>query len=403
MGILDIFRGSKDERIARRLIAELRRLGDIRRLEYSAADGLILSFEDEDKRSGTLSLHNLRHELDRAAKSEHDAIYERYARCSTLEASEVVTVYSDVRGSLGILLKDATYPGYIELMNRVDLGATKPDPLVWRPVVADVVACVVQEKASSLTFVKQSDLETWQVDASQVFEDALANLQARGMEVHVVQHCHGFLAQDSFIAARLLCTEKFTGITLQGLPVAVVPDRDTLFITGSEDEEGIASLAGLVNRQLVEASRHISMRPLVLTAEGWREFEPPESARVAFGNAIRTFEGNNWAAFRSLYEKDLSERGEDIFVAQLSVYEDNGTGEYFTSTVWSKGVDTILPRAERVHFFEGENSPLRVALWPDVIRVMGGGMQQLEDVPLRYRVNDFPTSEQLVAMGARQI
>jgi hypothetical protein len=403
MGILDIFRGSKDERIARRVIAELRKLGDTRRLEYSANDGVILAYEGGEERSGTLGLHNLRHELDRADKSEHDEIYQRYASGLTLEASKVARAYSDVRDTLGVLLKDLNYPSYIELMNRVELGATKSDPLVWRPVVADVIACVVQENVNSLAFVKQSDLETWQVDAGQVLEDAVANVRAREMEIHAIENCHGVLAQDSFIAARLLCTEKFSGLSLNGLPVAVIPDRDTLFVTGSEDEDGIASLSRLVNRQLVEATRHISMRPLVLTAEGWREFEPPQTAHAAFGNAIRVFDGNNWAAFQALYEKDLKERGEDVFVAQLSVHEDKSSGDCFTSFVWPRGVDSIFPQADRVHFFEDDSTPLRVAFWPEVVRVMGSEMQRQPDLPIRFRVNAFPTSEQLVAMGARQL
>jgi hypothetical protein len=69
--------------------------------------------------------------------------------------------------------------------------------------------------------------------------------------------------------------------------------------------------------------------------------------------------------------------------------------------VWSKDVDSILPVADYVHFYEGENKPTRVAAWADVMRVMGTSMQKLDGLPVRYRVNAFPNAEQMVAMGAK--
>jgi hypothetical protein len=70
-------------------------------------------------------------------------------------------------------------------------------------------------------------------------------------------------------------------------------------------------------------------------------------------------------------------------------------------TVWSKEVDTILPLADRMYFYERENEPLRVTLWADAIRVMASAMQPVVGLPPRCRVNSFPSAEQMVAMGAR--
>jgi uncharacterized protein YtpQ (UPF0354 family) len=401
VGILDLFRGSPDERVAKRFIEELRKVGEKRRLEYDAGERLIVCYDEEGNRSGTLSLHNLQHELDRSAKQEHDEIFRRYALGSINGGHS--KNYAEVQPSLGILLKDASYPEFIALLQRVEVSALKPNSLIWRPLAADVIACCVVDGPNSISFVKQSDLEDWGVDADQVFEQAVANLRALPMEFHALENCYYVLAQDSFIAARLLCAERFAEVPLKGLPVAVVPDRDTLFIAGSEDDEAIKALSNLVNRQLVEANRHISTKPLVLKDGRWQEFQPRDGARAAFDNASRTFAVNTWAAFHALYEKDLQAREEDVFVAQLAVFEVEGTGECFTSAVWSRDVDTILPLAERVHFFDTEDETIRAASWPDVVRVMGAAMQQLEGLPFRYRVNQFPTSEQFVAMGARQV
>ena len=42
MGILDLFRGSKDERIAKRVIAELRAAGEKQRMEFAADEDAII-------------------------------------------------------------------------------------------------------------------------------------------------------------------------------------------------------------------------------------------------------------------------------------------------------------------------------------------------------------------------
>jgi hypothetical protein len=401
--ILDFFRGSKNERIAKRLIEEFRALGEMRRTEFDAAEALVYLLGDDGKRVGTVNLYHLRHELERSPKSEHDAIYRRYGSGALAVGEDRPENFEQVRGRLGILLKDATYPAFLDLLNRVEHGAEKEDPLVWRLIAADVIACCIDENDSGLHFLKQSDLHRWKVDAEEVFAQAITNVRSRDFERGSSGSAHFFNAPDSYIAARILCEEQIRALPLRGLPVAVVPDRDTLFIVGSEDEEGLAALARLVARQLTEASRHITARPLVLTPQGWREFEPPASSRSAFGNVARQLDGSRWDDYASSLEKDLAARGEDVFVAKLSVLEKAGEEAYFTSIVWSKDVDSILPVADRVHFFEAEREPIRVASWADVMRVMGSVMQKMDGQPERYRVNAFPSSEQLVAMGARVV
>jgi hypothetical protein len=74
---------------------------------------------------------------------------------------------------------------------------------------------------------------------------------------------------------------------VRGQPVAVVPDRNTLFVSGSEDEEGLAGLAIMVEQQLKEANRHISARPMVLTRDGWQRFDPLASVQKSFALSAR--------------------------------------------------------------------------------------------------------------------
>ena len=65
---------------------------------------------------------------------------------------------------------------------------------------------------------------------------------------------------------------------------------------------------------------------------------------------------------------------------------------------WPKGPVTLLPRAERV-VLGGEDQALVMARWEKVAEVAGDLMTPLEVYPERYRVEGFPTAEQLAAMG----
>lgn len=371
-------------------------------MSFIEGEDVIAVLDDDGKRVSTWFLSNLRHELDRTPESEHEGVFKRFLD-GIGEAGARSRTYSDVRPHLRVLLKDQSYPSYINLVNRVEMPGEEGSPVISRSLAADVIACCIEETASSLNFITERDVKEWGVTAEQALDDAFANIRALTIEFHEVNGARFVLAQDSFIAARLLCEEQIRALPLQGMPVAVVPDRDTLFVVGSEDAEGLSKLAGLVRRQLTEASRHVSPRPLMLTSQGWGEFVPPEPSRMAFANIARQYDSASWNEYKRFLERDLEQRGEDIFVATLNVYEINDTGEVFTCITWSRDVDSIFPEADRVCFFDSIDETIRVAAWVDVFRVMGAEMVRMEGLPPRYRVREFPTPEQLLSMGAKLV
>jgi hypothetical protein len=195
----------------------------------------------------------------------------------------------------------------------------------------------------------------------------------------------------------------FAGLQVKGELIAVVPDRDTFFLADSDDLQTVASLARLAQRQLEAGERIITALPFVLREGRWQVYELPEAARSLFSNVALQFRAKNWSHFKEVLEKNLRNRGQDIFVATLTVREEPNVDLQHSMAVWSKGVDTILPVVDRVHFYEDDLQTTRVAAWADVVRAMGTTMLQEGGLPERYRVRSFPNAEQLVAMGARVV
>lgn len=160
--ILDLFRGSKEERIARRYMKALREAGETRRMVHVPAERLVAVLDEQGKRSQIAFLGNLEREISGAAETEHEAIYRRYAASSMETAAEKgATDYAAIGPTLRILLKDETYPAYIALQTQADLPEGKFAPHVYEHIVGDVIACCVEELDNGLRFVTQADLVNW--------------------------------------------------------------------------------------------------------------------------------------------------------------------------------------------------------------------------------------------------
>lgn len=68
VGILDLFRGSKGERIARRYIKALRDAGEIRQMVHVPAERVVAILDEDGKRSQIAFLGNLEREISRASE-----------------------------------------------------------------------------------------------------------------------------------------------------------------------------------------------------------------------------------------------------------------------------------------------------------------------------------------------
>jgi hypothetical protein len=74
--------------------------------------------------------------------------------------------------------------------------------------------------------------------------------------------------------------------------------------------------------------------------------------------------------------------------------------------VWSKGVVTLLPRSERVVFFDDDQPETHKAVadvdWAIVMLHCAPLLKDAGYTPARYLVESFPTAVQLEAMKAAQ-
>lgn len=275
-------------------------------------------------------------------------------------------------------------------------------PVSWRPLGEVLAVALVQDTPDAMRYVPPEELERWGITFDQAHADALSNLRRRGMEplTPVVPGACALSTNDSYGASRLLLAEVVRRCEVRGEPVVLVPNRDTLLITGSREAEGLLKVAQ-VAQLAIQVPRPVDGRALRLTNEGWKPFlpEPGSPSRSILQKLAVTSLARDYQEQATRLEQQHAQEGTDIFVAGY-IPESDEHGRSFGQSVWVSGIDTLLPRADVVLFMDAELGPkappVAVVRWDLVVRDAGLLlMPELDMYPERYRVTGFPSKEQL--------
>ena len=235
----------------------------------------------------------------------------------------------------------------------------------------------------------------------EAMEAAKANLaETSRMYSKISDSLVSFLSGDSYDVGRILLTDQIRDMGLSGRPVAMVPNRDSAYVTGEDDEAGLAMLAALAAPGLEESYR-LSGIPLVLDGDIWVDWMPPPdhpSYRTFRDLELKTL-GPLYAEQKQLLEAIHERDGTEVFVASFSVVEKPGE-ELVSYCVWGEGVEVLLPVTQKVVFVrEGGGGPVALGSWERVREVVGDLLEPTELYPARFRVREFPDEAALAEIG----
>jgi uncharacterized protein YtpQ (UPF0354 family) len=149
-------------------------------------------------------------------------------------------------------LADRVYPMLKPLELLVEVRERKLPMLVYREFLADLMIAYVIDEGRSVAFVNEDHLETWDVTAQNLHDQAINNLRARTYEqVDFVstgvgeQRLFIFNSRDGYDATRLLLTDILTEWTKQvpGNLVIGIPNRDFLVAFSDADGDILRNIA----------------------------------------------------------------------------------------------------------------------------------------------------------------
>ena len=131
--------------------------------------------------------------------------------------------------------------------------------------------------------------------------------------------------------------------------VAVLPNRGTLMVTGTESVGGLKVMADLLEKE-TDQPRPITSVLFRREDEEWHPWLPPADhpTYASFKLAATRSIGGEYHEQKEVLEKLYAAKGDDVFVASFSAAEHKATGELASYCVWSKGVPSLLPKTDQI-------------------------------------------------------
>jgi hypothetical protein len=380
---------------ARMLMAEIRRAGVTQKLDYDPDEFKITVGEGETLHF--LSMGNAYDEYRRAARAARRKILARWARLSL--PRETPKSFADVRPNLLPRIRDRSQ--YDRITMQLKLQGMKPPAYAYRVIAEHLALGLVHDMPESVAEMPKDQFEAWGVPLDEAFAIAIENIDRMSQRPfeRIAAGIYMSPYRDNHDAGRLMLTSRIRRLSVRGSPVAMVPNRDTLIVTGADDPGGLGLMAKITEAAL-EEPRPISGIPVWLDDDVWRPFVPDEDHPifVPFGRLRVMSIASDYSAQKQLLDALNAKTEEDVLVESFTVIEHTESGNLSSYCTWKRGVKTLLPRTDSVVLVnpDAKDEPVVARVdWDRMARVVGSKMEQVAMYPPRYRVDSFPTAEEI--------
>jgi len=350
-----------------------------------------------------ISTTNLYAEYLKTPPAERATAIARVAASFSGSHDESADKLETVRGQLLPAVRAGMYFDYALQMKATD--EPPKDAAVFAPIGEVTGAGIAVDREASMMIATQKQLETWGVTLEQAMEIATKNLAANGVPFREVQPgLWTSPAHDNYDSSRIFLYEEIAKLKLRGTVVAVIPNRDTLYLASADDGKALLAMADLADKAS-EEPRPIHTVPLCLTGRTWKDCEPGPTPEVK-----RRMHALATTGRQSLYaeqKEPLQERlGDDVFVASYTVVQTRDGTQVASYATWTKTVPTLLPHADFIGFIELDGTepdlkPNMIGMvpWDRVMKLLGARLRPDGRSPPRWSTGDyFPTKAELASL-----
>lgn len=314
-----------------------------------------------------------------------------------LKGTSLPHEFSDAKANLLPVLR------HVSGLENVLVEAQKTPPkTVWeefpmRRFSPDLAVGIAFDTEHAVQHVGEEHLARWGKTVDQALEVAIDNLRDRSPS-RFAPHAPGLYVSrygDYYDATRILLPELAWQLPLRGAPVAMVPNRAVLLMTGDADEEGMAALVATAEQVLLEDSRPLGSEMFRLEDREWKVWHPDGASGDRLHNLQLRVRAADYASQKQALERVLQQKGEDIFVATYSVVQRDGSPRFHSLSVLTKGADSLLPKTDVLALHDLEAKETITVSWSDFERIAGRLLDPQPQELQRYRVTGFPTDIEL--------
>lgn len=395
-----LFGSSKRDQFAERLMHRVKQAGENREIRYEK-QAYQFSFFDQGELAGVANLGNIFREYDRLPENEQEAYLGQITRAILSHHKSIPEEFEDARPDILPIVRSRAYLEIGNLERR--LRGEQPAEFTSTIVGDHLLALPIFDLPEAMRTIDADRMNQWGRSIYELMEVALENLDEMVAAVTAINdRVFLFRNQDHYDASRLLLTDRIRQLDVQGLPVAMVPTRDCLIVTGDEDEIGLQLMHELVG-QYIHDPRPISLTPCRLTDEGWETWLPPFGHPQHDAFCELHLQGHS-AEYREQHEAievGFAQTGQEGFVANYYLHRDLKTRQLHSYCVWPECPHALLPKSDVVVFMDSSHmKPLASGTWEVVQAALGSQMEDLKTYPPRYRVLGFPSEEALRQIGS---
>ena len=349
----------------------------------------------------TVFLGNVYANYCSASRSERQSLIAEFvaAAASIPGLPSIPSDFASVKPSLMPVIRDASYFSMVRLMNSKN-GKDDPEvEVLVKHLAGGLVVGLAYDTELNITSINRNSFEQWGVSLEEAFKTAKDNLWERTDPERIAGQAGVYWGQwaDSYDSSRILLTELIYRLSVDGDPVAFVPNRDQFWVTGTNDLAGLTAILKGGAESHFKQGHPLSPDLYVLVDGTWKVFVPEDqSLRDLWMTIKRRRDALDYSQQQQLLNEIHEIQKIDVFVASYKIYE-RKDGSAYSACVWSNGVDSSLPQAENIAFLvDIENQEHFMVPWEAAASVVGSLLEQEADLtPVRYRARHFPSAEQL--------
>jgi hypothetical protein len=392
MGFFDrlLKRPPSPDQFARMLIERLRASGETGPINYDSE-----RFGLRKSNDWMFFLNNFYQQHQRLPKAEHENLIRSFLTTWHTSGLKAPQDFADATADLLPALRPR---GYLEIDVHRATDNFRSNVNIPHQVIADhLVATLVYDLPQSMMLVNSELLDQWGVTFYEAMEIAKDNLHQNTRQFAKAGDMYAVVSGDGYDATRLLITDFIRRLEVASDIITMVPNRDTLYVCGSDDVAGLEMMVNLTKENF-QHERNISGMGFQLVEDEWELWMPPEDHALypKFRELYLQTLGQTYAEQKDLLDKRHEREGIDVFVATYSGMHDEKNGRSHSMCMWSEGVDTLLPETDQVYFFR-PHAPQEQQLaahgnWDMVRRVVGDLMEAQDMYPQRWRVKGFPNT-----------